>query len=128
MLDLAQPCWLWSGPIGKDGYGLLFIKGKYCKAHRFVYICLMGKIADKLEPDHVCRNRACVNPAHLELVTHAENCRRGDTGKVQRVKIVCPKGHPYDKGNTMYERRGDGGLTRRCRLCRSTDRHRRPHA
>ena len=108
MLDLTQACWMWTGRLNEKGYGLVSIKGKECKVHRFMYLCLVGPIPDGLELDHVCRNRACINPAHMEPVTHRVNMRRsGD------VKTHCLRGHEYTDDNTYYCR----GSSRMCRTC-----------
>lgn len=70
-------CWRWTGSLTGRGYGHFSIRSRYYQAHRLTYILLVGPIPDGLEPDHLCRNRWCVNPAHLELVTHAVNGQRG---------------------------------------------------
>jgi len=107
-------CWVWSGYTkGKDGYGRISVLGKKILAHRASYEFFNDtKIPDGLEVDHLCRNRKCVNPKHLELVTHSENAKRGMTGKVpcsshftqennpNTKKTHCPKGHLYSSENT----------------------------
>ena len=98
-----EDCWQWQGKLSDNGYGILWIKPKPAgptKAHRFAYELLVGPIPKGLEPDHRCRNRRCVNPDHLELVTHQVNLRRGEGGQIaaatQRKKTHCPQGHPYN--------------------------------
>jgi hypothetical protein len=74
----ASGCWLWQGNIHPDkGYGIMRRGGLTRRAHRFFYETLVGPVPDGLELDHLCRVRHCVNPDHLEPVTHAENLRRG---------------------------------------------------
>lgn len=72
-------CWVWTGSLNRDGYGLTSIKDKTTQAHRAAYRALVGEIPDGLVLDHLCRVRRCVNPAHMEPVTNFENLRRGDT-------------------------------------------------
>jgi hypothetical protein len=94
-------CWLWIGSRNRDGYGRIGIGGDLSPAqvHRFVYEILVGRIPDGLELDHLCRNPCCVNPLHLEPVTHQENGRR----KKGKKHLTCPSGHPYANGNFRPE-------------------------
>jgi len=70
------PCWLWTGSVDEKGYGRFHDGDRPRKAHDLAYEYTRGPIPNGLEPDHLCRNRPCCNPAHLEAVTHEENCRR----------------------------------------------------
>ena len=71
------PCWIWTGSLNDKGYGVFWVGSKHMKAHRFSFELLVGQIPNGTEPDHLCHNRACVRPSHLEPVTHRENCVRG---------------------------------------------------
>jgi hypothetical protein len=70
-------CWEWTGSLMTDGYGQKCHGGRYVAAHRLVYEALVGPVPEGLELDHLCGNPSCVNPDHLEPVTHQENMRRG---------------------------------------------------
>jgi HNH endonuclease len=122
-------CWLWPGYIGKKGYGTwtVWYKGhsKTRVAHAVSYILLRGPIPPFLELDHLCRNRACTNPWHLEPVPHLLNAQRGIAGTYahngawQRAKTHCRRGHPFDAVNTYVH--GEHGTWRRCRICNCED-------
>ena len=114
------PCWLWTGAVGGNrGYGNFAVDGRrsskrYARAHRFAYELLVGPISAWLVLDHLCRNHLCVNPAHLEPVTQAENLRRGERGCGGRPpQNHCKRGHALE-GDNLYEAPGGG---RRCRTC-----------
>jgi hypothetical protein len=110
-------CWVWTG-VTENGYGRIRVNGRNVLTHRAAYEMFIGPIPEGLDLDHLCRNRSCANPFHLEPVTRGENSRRGVAGQVaaerQRAKTHCPSGHPYDEANTFIARNG----WRQCRACR----------
>ena len=108
-------CWLWNASKS-NGYGYFRYNGNLGRAHRFSYQQIVGPIPDELELDHLCRNKDCCNPVHLEAVTHKENMRRCDAGKNNSSKTHCLKGHPYDNENTYNRLNGGRG----CRKCRNS--------
>lgn len=97
-------CWLWTASLIGGGYGQYHEtrngKHRSLYAHRVIYEALIGPIPVGLEIDHLCRVRRCVNPIHLEAVSHQENVLRGESLAAQRAKRThCPQGHPYYGGN-----------------------------
>lgn len=110
---LAEPCWHWRGKL-KDGYGRIRVHGVITRAHRYAFALYRGPIPDGKVLDHLCRNRACVNPHHLDPVTNLENTMRGENfAALNKAKTACPKGHAYDIENTYVDGRG----RRYCRTC-----------
>lgn len=118
----GSPCWIFTGSLDSSGYGLLWSVNTMRKAHRLTYVEAKGPIPKGLQIDHLCRNRACCNPDHLEAVTTQENTRRGKLsearGKFNAAKTHCPHGHPYSPENTYHGLREDRRTKRRdCRVC-----------
>lgn len=105
----ADECWEWKAAKYTNGYGIIRDGSKIRSAHRLSYALAHGEIPEGLVIDHLCLNKGCVNPAHLEAVTHREN-----TLRYTQTITACPKGHEYDEANTYIDRNG----ARVCRKCR----------
>ena len=109
-------CLIWQGCTMKNGYGTVSWNGRRWLVHRAVWTETNGQIPDGLTIDHLCRNRACVNVAHMEVVTPGENARRGGglekAHASYRARTHCPQGHEYTPENTMLN-----NGARACREC-----------
>ena len=115
-VNKTDGCWLWTGSKS-SGYGTFGMNGKTMRAHRVAWQWLVKKPIQG-ELDHLCKIKSCVNPAHLEDVSHAENTRRADNlGTGQLKKTHCPSGHEYNETNTYIYKNG-------CRYCRVCDKYR----
>lgn len=111
-------CWIWNGARTSDGYGRVRSNRRHLRTHRVAYLHLVGHVPEGLVIDHLCRERLCCNPEHLEAVTPEENYRRGSgAGVVNAAKTHCPKGHEYSPGNTGQYKRASGSTYRRCLTC-----------
>jgi hypothetical protein len=115
-MDPETGCLEWTAHRNRKGYGKFQAQRTVSvSAHRYIYEMLVGPIPKGLQIDHLCRNRACVNISHMEVVTLRENVRRGTSGQFQRNKTQCPQGHPYEGENLYVDARG----ARHCRTCRT---------
>jgi hypothetical protein len=110
----GEDCWEWTAGRNGADYGAFRADGRAQRAHRFAYELLIGPIPDGLHIDHLCRNRGCVNPAHMEVVTNAINTQRGLAGAHNASKTHCPHGHAYTAANTYLNSRG----VRECWTCK----------
>lgn len=112
-----QGCWLWTGSVNYDGYAQIHVPGLNIgsRGHRITYFLTNHQLPKDMQVDHLCRNRRCVSPEHLELVTGAENVRRSDSiTNVLASRTSCINGHELTETNTYYRRDG----TRNCRECK----------
>lgn len=126
MVNKTNSCWIWTGYKNPKGYGKMTVNYKPLMAHRWSYEYFIGEIPPGLVIDHLCENKACVNPEHLQPVTNKENLNRGRVGQKNadhhRSKTHCRRGHEYTQENTNYlNRKTRGVLTRQCRICYSNN-------
>jgi hypothetical protein len=109
-IDHNRGCWIWTASVGSPGYGQLSICGKPETAHRLSYRIFRGDIPPGLFIDHLCRNRRCINPYHLEAVTHQVNMARGQGGPAHARRMMerthCKKGHLLDVENIRGAEQG----------------------
>lgn len=109
-------CIEWTRQRDKDGYGIVRVGLKTCKAHRVAYELLIDEIPCGMQLDHLCRNTACINPAHLEPVKSRENTLRGVGPSAKNAaKLKCLHGHDLTPDNTY---RPPNVNQRHCRICR----------
>ena len=121
--DGANGCWLWTADQSHHGYAYCSpYPGQSRYAHRVAYEMLVGRIPPGQELDHLCRVRHCINPAHLEAVSHAQNVQRGIGPTLVRARYArqtrCKHGHLFSPENTMLPQRRDGLRVRACRICK----------
>lgn len=106
-------CWGWIAYRDPDGYGNFSIEGRTKRSHRVAYELLISSIPEGMQLDHLCRNRGCVNPDHLEPVTCRENILRGESFQARNArKTHCLHGHLFAEYGFS-----SGDTSRRCRLC-----------
>lgn len=124
-VNKTEECWIFIASGNKWGYGQFWYQGKFIAAHRFSYMIENGPIKEGLEIHHLCRNRRCVNPEHLEALTKQEHNKRWRnlgpaveaTKKRYAERTECSKGHPLTKENTRHYTNRKGYITRKCRTC-----------
>lgn len=113
-VDKTSSCWNWTAATDRDGYGVWSVRNgknlKQYRSHRVSYLIENNSIDAELTIDHLCKNKKCVNPAHLEQVTMAENVKRSIS--FHGTKTHCKSGHEFNESNTVKL-----GHYRRCRTC-----------
>lgn len=123
----TKSCWVWKAYKDEKGYGIFHLEGAK-KAHRIAYEFIKGPIRRGFEIDHLCENKSCVNPDHLEQVTTRVNTHRAKNTIAHKnaSKTHCPKGHAYISENLIISNNGYNGA-RRCRTCKNEQERLRYH-
>lgn len=104
---MGSHCWIWQGGTLNSGYGCLKAHGRAWLVHRLAYTALVDEIPAGLTVDHLCKNRLCVNPQHMDLCTRGENTLRGNSpAAVNARKTTCDKGHAFDREVGAVKARG----------------------
>lgn len=109
-IRFTETCWIWEGAKSSSGYGNVRIDNVQHRAHRMSYLSAHGTIDKSLVVDHLCKNKLCVNPSHLELVTQKINAQRALLGT---KKDFCKNGHKFTDENSYKS-----GKLRQCKLCK----------
>lgn len=104
-------CMEWTGSTLHTGYGQVGFRGKLQVAHRAFWVFMGNPDPEGFDLDHLCRNRKCINPAHLELVSRSENLRRGFIAR------GCKNGHEFSEDGFSTVHRKDGTTELRCKIC-----------
>lgn len=115
-VDANTGCWQWLGSINGSGYAVVKLRGVQHNAHRLIYEIFMGHVPKELHVDHLCRNRGCVNPEHMDPVYPRVNIMRGEGPAAYNArKTHCKRGHPLSGENLVVDR-----ITgkRACRTCK----------
>lgn len=117
-VDTTGVCWEWTADLTNDGYGRWWYKDNVVlRAHRAAWALLVGPLPTGLQPDHRCKNRACINPDHIEWTTGEVNNLRSTSPSSRHARAThCPADHPYDETNTIW-RVQRGRPRRECRKC-----------
>lgn len=128
-VEVTAGCWYWHGTLDANGYGVIG-RGQRgagnLPAHSAVWQLLVGPIPEEMVFDHLCRNHACVNPEHGEIVTRVENIQRGyGLSTLHRLRSTCPYGHPKDG---VTGGRGSKRRHRYCKTCARAKSHAAHHA
>lgn len=113
----TENCWEYAYDVTVGGYGRFWDGRRRWYAHVVSYFLLVGESPEGTELDHTCSNKVCVNPAHLDPVTHAVNVKRGNSGILNRERTECVHGHPFDAANT-YLYTYNGNQHRACKTCK----------
>jgi hypothetical protein len=114
----ATPCLIFTGCKSSVGYGVVYTGSRQHGVHRVTYEHFVGPITEGLQIDHLCRQRDCCEPTHLEPVTRRENLVRGDGfAGVNARKTHCANGHALSDENVWLRLRENGGRERHCRIC-----------
>lgn len=122
-------CWDWEGTINSDGYGVLHLHNRQYRAHRLAYEVQRGPIPEGLVIDHLCRNRRCANPFHMEPVQNGENIRRGvSPWAINARRTHCVHGHEFTPENTRHDKGKRYCLECKRRSTRISERKRRAKA
>ncbi len=123
IIGTAEECWPWGGAKNNQGYGTVSEAGRPTGVHRLVYEIAVGPIPEGHYIDHLCENKACANPSHMEPVLPSVNILRGSLHNAK--KTHCPKGHPYDLVHTWRSKERGRVFARRCSICRKEQERKR---
>jgi hypothetical protein len=115
-------CWVWQGPLDRDGYGSFYFRRKNRRAHRVAWFGAYGDLPENHVVNHTCRNRACVNHQHLQKMSPTENALRDSTsrGYINSQKTHCKQGHPFDRSYPGQR----GRPVRYCSICEAAKKKR----
>lgn len=112
-------CWLWQGQVLSNGYGQIWVGDRYRMAHRVSYAEFIGPIEDGRHIHHRCRNKNCIRPEHLEMLSASEHSRKTNAFEASRVvwrdRTHCKHGHPFEGENLLFDKKG----MRVCRACKN---------